>query len=141
MQSVRDAMFRAILDAFPGVTLYQDEIPQGFKTPCFYIKTARNEQTGELALRLRREYSFVVHYFPEGDLLQGNDWTEMSDKLMEILEYIEGGEAPLRRGYDIRTEVVDGVLEFFITYRVMAKRVPEPNPMNTLKHQEKIKDG
>lgn len=113
-------MFSEILD---GVTnkLYEyydyevtsENIKQGFKVPSFYLELIKPLRNDLLDNRQHREYPLSVKYFSNGT----EDMYTMGDNLMEILHYITVGNR-LLRGVNIEYQVLDGVLHFYVTYKI-----------------------
>lgn len=140
IEKIRNSMFKSIKNEFPNVVLYQDAIPQGFETPCFYIQTRVNKLIGGLGIRSVRELKFVIHYFPLSDILQSESFDAITDKLMYLIQFIDGDETQYRYGYDIESNITDNVLQVFVSYRVHMQRILDKNPMQTLDHTERMKE-
>lgn len=123
INDVRDGI-NAVLDAnFPGIDIAGEEIEQGLREPCFFVKLLEGAQEQELGRRYRRYHSFDVHYF-------GTDNRTMhttAEKLYDVLETIAipGGSC---RGTGMRHEIVDRVLHFFVDYNFQVWRPAPVDP-------------
>lgn len=120
------------LDAdFAGVTIYTEEIKQGFHEPCFFIKVLPTSIERVVGVRHFLKQSFDVHYFPSES--GGN--TEIFDtieKLKDSLEIITAG-SNLIRGSKLHFETVDGVLHSFVNYDFHVIKVVTPEePMEEI---------
>ena len=104
---------QALDTAFSDVEIHIDQIKQGLVGPCFFIMLLAPNQTQTIGARYYRENSFDIHYFPKKD--NTSEINTVTDKLMNVLEYInfDGG---LLRGTKIHSEVIEGVLHFFVNY-------------------------
>ena len=94
-----------------GYKIYQNDVEQGFKEPCFF--SGRNNT--EL---------FTV----AGDL-------------MECLEFITLPNGDVLHGTSMSYEVEDGVLHFFVNYNLTLRRPSEETPMETLDVDVEPKKG
>lgn len=95
-------------------TIYTDNVKQDLKFPCFFIKKMPSSKKKLIGSRYQNKLNLIVHAILENeDMELLND---ISDKLYE-LEYITLINKDILRGTEIKTEISDGVLLFFITYQ------------------------
>lgn len=95
--------------------IYTENVEQGLKEPCFFIKTLPVTNKPLLGKRSQRTYSFVITYFP----LAGNEeMLTVSEQLLEGLEYITLLNGDILRGHSLESEIVDDVLHFSVNYIV-----------------------
>ena len=121
-----------VLDTeFPNVTIYCEEIKQGFEEPCFFIKVLSSAQDKELNRIYKKNISFDIHYFSDNADIN-SDCLDMADSLYEILEYVPLGNS-LYRASSMTHEVIDGVLHFFLQFNYkIIKQIEAVEKMNTL---------
>lgn len=127
-------------ELFNNPTIYFDKLPQGFKSPCFFVKLLNTKQ--ELILHNRYEVSlnFDIHYFPSDNKKYRLELNNTAYTMITGLEYIDRNGF-LTRGTDISYEVQEDVLHFFITYRFHVLTTLETKPfMNKLYQQYKYKE-
>lgn len=126
------------LDAeFNGIDIYINQIKQGIGLPCFFIMLLAPSQMQIVGDRYYREQSFDVHYFSKTD--NAFELNKVSDELMNALEYIVVDDG-LLRGTKMHSEVVDGVLHFFVNYNAFTiKEKPKDKYMQQLKVKERVK--
>lgn len=106
-----------------GFTIYTEEIKQGFQEPCFFIAVLEPTQNQIIGNRYLIKHPFDIHFFPTET--GGNaEIYNVAERMMDILEYIAVG-GDLLRGSNMRYEVVDGVLHFFVNYDLHVLRVPD----------------
>ena len=108
-----DAISIKLYEAFgEGSEIYR-EVKQGLEEPCFLISLITKEKESLLKNRSNAIVSFIIQYFPKKD---DEECYKIGDLLEEELLYIKTTKNDLLRGSDIHYEVVDGVLQFFISY-------------------------
>jgi len=137
INDVRNAVNTALDAAFPDIPIMGEEIKQGLKPPCFFVRLLEPEHTQELGWRFMRNHPFDVHYFaPERS---NDDMYEMAEKLTEALQWIHVAGRPVR-GTGMRFEIVDEVLHFFVEYNFHVWATKPDNPaMQTLNIREALK--
>lgn len=130
---------QALDTAFSNVEIHTDEIKQGLTEPCFFIMLLQPKQEQILGPRYYREQSFDIHYFPKTD--NTAQLNEVSDRLMDTLEYI-GFDGGLLRGTKMKSEIVAGILHFFIDYNFyIVKEQANSEYMEQLKVKGKVKSN
>lgn len=125
-------------------TIYKESIPQGFKEPCFSIVHIMGENVPYLTGRYLKKNRFDIHYFPTPCNPEKREKEEMyavENKLHFALEYIKVSDKNkldnLFRGTKMSSEIVDGVLHFFVSYdRFVGVQEPELPHMETLTMEE-----
>ncbi len=128
INAIRDAVNRVIDIYFPDVEIMGEEIKQGLREPCFFVKLIQGEQTQELGLRYNRSHAFDIHYFGTNNR-ESYDITERLYEVMRLIEY----EGMLFQGTGMKHEIVDGVLHFFVDYNFKVREViPEETKMQSI---------
>jgi protein involved in ribonucleotide reduction len=107
--------------------IHIDEIEQGLKEPCFLIVNLKGAQEQEIGTLYNRDQSFDIHYFPKNKKKIIREVNSVVDTLNMELEYITV-VGNLVRGTEMKHEVVDGVLHFFVNYNIRIRKVVEPDP-------------
>lgn len=95
---------------------YVENVEQGLVKPCFTIDILLPLQRSKSPILYDRTMPLVVHYFSDSETNLKQDCYEMSERVLECLEYLRYQNTILR-GEDISWQIVDGVLQIFITYR------------------------
>lgn len=122
---------------FSQITIYGEEITQGFEEPCFFIKILSSAQDKELNRRYKKNISFDIHYFSDKEDIN-LDCNNMADKLYEVLEYVKVNEN-LYRSSDMTHEVIDGVLHFMLQFNYhVFKEIEKTEKMKKLKVEVKL---
>lgn len=101
---------------------YIEDVEQDLQKKCFTVDTLEVSGRSRNAIQYDRTVPLVIHYFDdEKKSLKKNSY-DMGEKISESLEYLPF-EGTLLRGESISYHMVDGVLQFFITYRFRTTRV------------------
>lgn len=117
---------------FGDYEIYEDEVEQGLNAPCFLISEIDNSLKLVLGNRYLSSHSFDIHYFPKENHVR--EMHQVSDALFGTLEYINTEEG-LIMGSNLRSNIQDGVLHFFVDYEFFAvkdvKKEESMQEMNT----------
>lgn len=115
-----------------GYETHMEEIKQGLVEPCFFIQCLNPTTELFLGKRYFRQNQFCIQYFPKSDNKQ-SECNEVAERLTWLLEYITipGDDRPIR-GTKMKSDVIDGVLNFFLNYDCFVYRVETNEPMETL---------
>lgn len=117
--------------------IYTDSVKQGLEMPCFFIKTLPSSKKRLIGNRYENEINLVIHLMLEDE--KQEEFNNISDKLYE-LEYITLLNGDMLKGYDMKTEISDGVLLFMITYKYFTyKKMEQINDMEQISNIEGVK--
>jgi len=120
-----------------GYKIYTNNVEQGLEMPCFFIKTLPSNKKKLIGNRYENELNLVIHTMLEEKLEELNN---ISDKLYE-LEYITLLNHDMLKGYNMKTEISDDVLLFFITYKYFTyKEIQKKNEMEDINIQGGLKN-
>lgn len=95
---------------------YVEDVEQGLKKPCFTVDMLIPLQRSKSPVLYDRTMPIVVHYFSDSKEDTKNKCYAMGEQIVECLEYLPF-EDTLLRGEDISWQIVDDVLQVFVTYR------------------------
>lgn len=113
-----DAITRTMFTEF-GEThkFYVEEIEQNATKPCFSVGTLNPIIKSRSLVRYNYTIPIVLHYFTDKDNTTDSrkDCYAVAERLWQLLEYLPY-EDYLIRGEDMSWDIVEGVLQFFITY-------------------------
>lgn len=110
-----------------GYKIHKNDISQGFDAPCFFIALLQPMNTPYPNKRKRHQNPFDIHFFPEDENYNGAMY-ETADRLNGVLQSILLLDGSSVRGTDVKWQIVDGVLHYFINYDVFALEPPEIVP-------------
>lgn len=122
-------------------TIYFDSLPQNFKAPCFFVNLLQGSVKPHLYNHYEIQFDFDILYYPESE--KEDNVTELNDfayLLIFELEYIRLADG-LLRGSDISHRVIDDVLHFQISYRILVRKKLVKSPfMQKLVQKYRIKE-
>ena len=113
-----DDITRALYKEFgDSCKYYVEEIEQNSQRPCFSVGALNPIIESHSLVRYTRITPIVIHYFTDKDATNDakKDVHRVAERLWQTLEYLEFN-GNLIRGDSISWDVVEGVLQFFITY-------------------------
>lgn len=120
-------------------TVYFDEVKQELNEPCFFVRTLEVSQELVVRNRYRRVYHLDIEYHPEDRQQTAREIADVANAMLMAMEYIHIGEN-LTRGTNIRYEVQDKVLHFFVDYDFFVFKVlKEEEYMETLTQTQYVK--
>lgn len=100
-----------------GYEIYMNDVEQGLTEPCFLITVVDYSKEQLLQSRSKRLVPFDILFFPSKGKSQ---CYEVADQLMNELDMIELLNGDKMHGTDMKSEIVDNVLHFFVNYNFMA---------------------
>lgn len=123
-----------------GYEIYQNDVEQGLKEPCFLIAVLKPDISPLQKNRFMSRNPLDVHYFPTSGRNNAELFT-MAGDLMECLEFITLPNGDVLHGTSMSYEVEDGVLHFFVNFNLTLSRPSEETPMETLDVDVEPKKG
>ena len=106
--------------------IYTEEVKQGLEEPCFFVFCINPTSRPLLGKRYLRENQFCLQYFPADTGRVKAECNAVAERLYLALEYISVA-GNLTRGTQMRCEVIDNVLNFFVNYDMFVYR-PDDTP-------------
>lgn len=101
---------------------YVEDVEQMLETPCFNIALLLPLQRSRSPVLYDRKFPIVIHWFSDSKNNIKKECYEMAEQVVECLEYLPFKDT-LLRGEDISWQIVDDVLQIFITYSFTTKLV------------------
>jgi hypothetical protein len=106
-----------------GYHYYVEDVEQNLIKPCFTADVINPRSRSKSAVLYNRTMPVVVHYFSDSEDKKKHYYA-MAEQIVECLEYLPFNNT-LLRGEDIDWQIVDDVLQVFVTYRFTTKKVVE----------------
>lgn len=106
-----------------GYKIYLNDVQQGLTEPCFLITVVDYSKEPLLKSRSKRLIPFDILFFPNKGKSQ---CYEVADQMMNELDMITLLNGDMMHGTEMRAEIVDDVLHFFVNYNFMATVENEP---------------
>lgn len=114
-----------------GYKVYQNDVKQGLKEPCFLVAVLKPELSPLIGRRFLMREPLDIHYFP-ADPRNHAEMITVAETLLETLEVINLPNGEPIRGTSMNYEIVDDVLHFFVNYNHTLIRPKEEITMETL---------
>lgn len=111
MLDIRQEVIKQLDCFYPDIPIYGEEVPQGFQEPSFFVKLLDGSREQQLDRRYIHGVSVDIHYFTTSN----KDAEKMANNLYEQMEVLEVIKI---KGKNMKHEVSDKVLHFFIDYKV-----------------------
>lgn len=103
---------------------YVENVEQNLTKPCFTVDLLAPTIRSKSPLLYERTMPLVIHWFGDSENTIKKDCYAMGELLVEYLEYLPF-EGTLIRGEDISYQIVDDVLQMFITYSFETRKETE----------------
>ena len=107
-----------------GYKIYEGELKQGIKEPCFFILCVESAQNLFLGQRYRHEHKFCIHFISGTDYAPYSILHDIAERLYVCLEHIEVDG--LYHGMKMHHIINEGVLQFFVNYNFYIYKLIEP---------------
>ena len=101
---------------------YVENVEQKLTKPCFTIDSIMPLQRSRSRVLYDRTIPVVVHYFSNEKKKTKEDCYDKAELIIKALEYVPFHGA-LIRGEDISYQINEDVLQVFITYRFITKKL------------------
>lgn len=126
MLDIRKEVIKQLDRFYNPIPIYGESVPQGFEEPSFFVKVLDGSREQQLDRRYIHEVSIDIHYFATSN----KDAEKMANNLYEQMEVLENIKI---KGKNMKHEVSDRVLHFFIDYKVhLMKETLQYPKMNQL---------
>lgn len=131
ISDIVSAISRALHDTCgDDYDVYKEYIPQHFSEPCFLITHVGQFGSPKLPNRHFLSNKFDIQFFPVDGQNEKSQMYDVADKLYFALQYIKVLDN-LVRGTKMSSEIVDGVLHFFVNYDVFVIQETDEVPRMT----------
>lgn len=116
IQDIIDGIVDAIRTEYDkSFRIYTESVEQGLKEPCFSVLCLNGSDEKGACVRHNRTYPFIIRYFPSSENEPIAECLEVMEVLYDLLSIIDVG-ASILRGTGMDGSIVDGVLQFQVTY-------------------------
>ena len=133
MQKIMDGIVAAIRTEYDkSFRIYTESVTQGLKEPCFSVLWLNGSSEKGACTRHNRTHSFIIRYFPLSEEEPAKECSEVMENLYDILSVIDTVDGKVR-GTDMNGNIVDGVLQFQITYALSLLETHNGTDMEKIK--------
>ncbi len=103
---------------------YVENVEQGLVKPCFTADVLIPLQRSRSPVLYDRTMPLVIHYFSDSKTNKKKECYSIAEQAVECLEYLPF-EDTLLRGEDISWQIVEDVLQIFVTYKFITKKASD----------------
>ena len=112
INDIKQCIVNALLKVYPGITIYDEDIPQNFKTASFLITLTDYNYSKRINNKFNGEVSFDISFFSSKEKNEiKNDCIKVQQDLFRNFDLISR-----YRAIDKQSTIVDNVLHF--TFKV-----------------------
>ena len=139
-EDIIKAVCTAIYGEFgEGYTLYTEAVAQDAAVPCFFVICTQSRLNRVMGDLYHKETPLVIQYLPEDTENYRSECEDVSERLFLTLDQI-----PFKGGYingtELRAEIIDGVLNFFVNYDMnVIKQTPSAPRMEKISNTQIMK--
>lgn len=112
-------------------TIYTESVEQALKEPCFFVFCINPTSRVFLGKRYFKTNQMCIQYFPTNKDSKKEECNSISERLFDCLEYITVTE-DLMRGTKMNSEMIDGILNFFVNYDFFVRKEGQKDVMEEL---------
>lgn len=124
INDIKQCIVDNLLNIYPGITIYDEDIPQNFKTPSFFITLTDHNYSKRINNKFNGEVSFDISFFSDKEKTEiKNDCIKVQQNLFRNFDLINK-----YRVLDKQATIVDNVLHF--TFKI---KYSEINDIENLK--------
>ncbi len=116
---LKSGIIATLHKSYPDMRVYGERVEQGFSPPAFFASLKSAGGRREVGRRRRRSAEFDIQFFPAVGTKRNEALYTVGDKLLELFELVETADGALRPD-EVRYEIEDDVLHFFVTFRWFA---------------------
>ena len=107
--------------------VYVEDVEQYLQEPCFCITHVTTSQQRISTYRYITKNLFDILFFAADGQEKKNQMHTTANKLFDALEYIQAPVNDTLNGINMRYEIVDGVLHFFVNYDIVLIKKDDDN--------------
>lgn len=114
VNEIKQAIADKLHELYPQAAIYDEDIPQGFKTPSFLIVLMETSYKKAIHDKYSASVSFDVAYFPESQYETKNECYEVSQIILRAFDVLNGYKIMNKT-----SSITDNVLhvKFIVKYR------------------------
>jgi len=127
INDIKQAIASKLLEVFPGYTIYDEDIPQNFKTPSFLVTVIEQDYGKRLVNKYNSTVSFDVAYFSDKEKNEIKaDCHEVQVNLLRALDLVGAF-----RIQNLQATIVDNVLHITFDVNYSELKIEEFAKMQT----------
>lgn len=108
INDIKECIVETLLEIYPNITIYDEDIPQNFKTPSFLITLTDHQYAKRINNKFDSEISFDISFFSSKENYEIKaDCLNTQQELFRCFDFISR-----YRALDKEATIVDNVLHF-----------------------------
>lgn len=119
-----------------NIPIYAEEVKQGVKKPCFFIKTESVKEIPYIGERFLRKCRLLITFYPEDGSGKHAECERTAERLFDCLKFIDTGDRPVM-GREMSFEIKDGRLLFHVEHNEFMYRAKPQIPMMEILKQKR----
>ena len=131
---INKSIVRKLLSLYPNITIYDEKVPQNFKTPSFFISTYDQDYNKRLNNKYKSTINYDISYFPN-DIYKNNEMYEVRTTLLREIRDLDQF-----RGLNIKSNITDDVLHIMFDVNYSEMKISDEIKMQNIKVNENIKE-
>lgn len=135
VNSINQAIADKLNGLFNNVTIYDEKVPQNFKTPSFFISTYDQDYEKGISDRYRSTVSYDISYFPDSEYSLNNEMYEVRSILLRKIRDL----GPYR-AINIKANITDDVLHIMFDVKYSEAAAISEIKMNKIETNTNIKE-
>jgi hypothetical protein len=114
VNEIKQAIANILYELFPNAEIYDEDVPQGFKTPSFLIIVVESSYKKAIDEKYNASVSFDLAYFPEREYESKNECYEVSQNILRTFDVLNSYKVMNKT-----SSITDNVLhvKFTVKYR------------------------
>lgn len=136
LNRIKQAIVNQIVILYPGITIYDEDIPQDFDTPSFLITVIEQDYTKGIGNRYYSEVSFDLAYFsdqPTTDIK--GDCLSVQQNILRSFDIVDRF-----RFFNKSATITDNVLHFMFKVRYSEMKNEEEIKMKSMISEVDVKE-
>lgn len=127
ISEIKQAIAQKIHEQYPSATIYDEDIPQNFKTPSFLVTVIEQSYSKRLANKYNSTVSFDVAYFSnKGKNKIKSDCQEVMTNLLQAFDLLD-----TFRARNLQANITDNVLHITFDVNYSELKIEEFAKMQT----------
>lgn len=132
--NINKAIAKKLLGLYPNITIYDEKVPQNFKTPSFFISTYDQDYNKRLNNKYKSTINYDISYFPN-DVCKNNEMYEVRETLLREIRDLDEF-----RALNIKSNITDDVLHIMFDVNYSEMKISDEIKMQNIKVNENIKE-
>lgn len=132
--NINKAIAKKLLGLYPNITIYDEKVPQNFKTPSFFISTYDQDYNKRLNNKYKSTINYDISYFPN-DVYKNNEMYEVKTTLLREIRDLDEF-----RALNIKANITDDVLHIIFDVNYSEMKTSDEIKMQNIKVNENLKE-